>query len=108
MVYTLIKIQSIWWITKEEEQPELGEMGILYDDLVIIRQSETEGEPSMITVNCPDKTGLGCDLCRIFLFFGLTVARIGMCCLRIETSFGFLLKFRMHDTYTYLFCRCPV
>ncbi|CAA2969723.1 ACT domain-containing ACR10 [Olea europaea subsp. europaea] len=51
-------------------------MGILYDDLVIIRQSETEGEPSMITVNCPDKTGLGCDLCRIFLFFGLTVARI--------------------------------
>ncbi|KAL2509127.1 ACT domain-containing protein ACR10 [Forsythia ovata] len=51
-------------------------MGILYDDVVLIRQSEREGEPSMITVNCPDKTGLGCDLCRIILFFGLTVVRI--------------------------------
>ncbi|CAA2973381.1 ACT domain-containing ACR10 [Olea europaea subsp. europaea] len=51
-------------------------MGILYDDLVLIRQSEKEGEPSVITVNCPDKTGLGCDLCRIILFFGLTVVRI--------------------------------
>ncbi|CAI9783158.1 unnamed protein product [Fraxinus pennsylvanica] len=51
-------------------------MGILYDDLVLIRPSEKEGEPSVITVNCPDKTGLGCDLCRIILFFGLTVVRI--------------------------------
>ncbi|KAI3447550.1 hypothetical protein Pfo_004215 [Paulownia fortunei] len=51
-------------------------MGILYDDAVMIRQSEKEGEPSVITVNCPDKTGLGCDLCRIILFFGLTVVRI--------------------------------
>ncbi|KAL7133487.1 hypothetical protein ABFS83_12G143900 [Erythranthe nasuta] len=51
-------------------------MGILYDDAVIIRQSEEEGEPSVITVNCPDKTGLGCDLCRLILFFGLTVVRI--------------------------------
>ncbi|KAL8508737.1 hypothetical protein ACS0TY_016093 [Phlomoides rotata] len=51
-------------------------MGILYDDAVIISQSEKEEEPSIITVNCPDKTGLGCDLCRIILFFGLTVVRI--------------------------------
>ncbi|KAK6126249.1 hypothetical protein DH2020_039994 [Rehmannia glutinosa] len=51
-------------------------MGLLYDDAVIIRQSEKEGEPCVITVNCPDKTGLGCDLCRIILFFGLTVVRI--------------------------------
>ncbi|KAL6585410.1 hypothetical protein OROMI_002054 [Orobanche minor] len=51
-------------------------MGLLYDDAVIIRQSEKEGEPCLITVNCPDKTGLGCDLCRIILFFGLTVVRI--------------------------------
>lgn len=53
-------------------------MGIVYDDAVIIRQSEGEEEPSVITVNCPDKTGLGCDLCHIILFFGLTVVRIGM------------------------------
>ena len=53
-------------------------MGIVYDDAVMISQSEREEEPSVITVNCPDKTGLGCDLCRIILFFGLTVVRIGM------------------------------
>ncbi|KAL3531984.1 hypothetical protein ACH5RR_005505 [Cinchona calisaya] len=51
-------------------------MGILYDDLVIVRQSEKEGEPTVITVNCPDKTGLGCDLCRIILFFGLFIVRV--------------------------------
>ncbi|KAK6147078.1 hypothetical protein DH2020_017990 [Rehmannia glutinosa] len=43
-------------------------MGLLFDDAVIIRQSEKEEEPSVITVNCPDKTGLGSDLCRIILF----------------------------------------
>ncbi|OVA17984.1 hypothetical protein BVC80_1835g390 [Macleaya cordata] len=50
-------------------------MGIPYDDVVLIRQSEKPGEPSVITVNCPDKTGLGCDLCRIILFFGLSIVR---------------------------------
>lgn len=53
-------------------------MGILYDDVVIINQADKEGEPSVITVNCPDKTGLGCDLCRIILFFGLSIYRGGM------------------------------
>ncbi|KAI8014982.1 ACT domain-containing protein ACR10 [Camellia lanceoleosa] len=51
-------------------------MGILYDDVVILRQSEKEGDPSVITVNCPDKTGLGCDLCRLILFFGLSIVRV--------------------------------
>uniref|UniRef100_A0A1J3FS04 ACT domain-containing protein ACR n=1 Tax=Noccaea caerulescens TaxID=107243 RepID=A0A1J3FS04_NOCCA len=50
-------------------------MGVLSDDVVIIRQSEKEGDPSVITINCPDKTGLGCDLCRILLFFGLNIVR---------------------------------
>ncbi|XP_054800826.1 ACT domain-containing protein ACR10-like isoform X2 [Prosopis cineraria] len=50
-------------------------MGILYDDVVIIRPPEKEGDPSVITVNCPDKTGLGCDLCRIILFFGLSIVK---------------------------------
>jgi hypothetical protein len=50
-------------------------MGILSDDVVIISQSEKEGDPSVITINCPDKTGLGCDLCRILLFFGLNIVR---------------------------------
>lgn len=52
-------------------------MGILFDDAVIISESEKEEEPSVITVNCPDKTGLGSDLCRIILFFGLTLVRTG-------------------------------
>ncbi|KAL6141918.1 hypothetical protein ACLB2K_060204 [Fragaria x ananassa] len=50
-------------------------MGILHDDVVIITEPEKEGDPSVITINCPDKTGLGCDLCRIILFFGLSIVR---------------------------------
>ena len=53
-------------------------MGILYDDVVIFRSPEKEGDPTVITVNCPDKTGLGCDLCRIILFFGLSIVRGGI------------------------------
>lgn len=52
-------------------------MGILHDDVVLIRHPDKEGDPTVITVNCPDKTGLGCDLCRIILFFGLGIARGG-------------------------------
>ncbi|GFQ05464.1 act domain-containing protein acr10 [Phtheirospermum japonicum] len=63
-------------------------MGILFDDAVIIRQSEKEEEASVITVNCPDKTGLGSDLCRIILFFGLTVVRTG----KPITRWGLLKK----------------
>ncbi|KAG9160490.1 hypothetical protein Leryth_008877 [Lithospermum erythrorhizon] len=51
-------------------------MGILHDDVVIISHPENEGDPSVITVNCPDKTGLGCDLCRILLFFSLSIVRV--------------------------------
>lgn len=69
-------------------------MGILYDDVVMIKHSEQEGEPSVITVNCPDKTGLGCDICRIILFFGLTVVRIGM---------RFSLKARPYDFMNAIF-----
>lgn len=55
-----------------------GEMGILYEDVVIIKEAEKEGDTTVITVNCPDKTGLGCDLCRIILLFGLSISRGGM------------------------------
>ncbi|KAL5801808.1 hypothetical protein ACOSQ3_033440 [Xanthoceras sorbifolium] len=50
-------------------------MGILYEDVVVISQAEKPGEATVITVNCPDKTGLGCDLCRIILLFGLSISR---------------------------------
>lgn len=47
------------------------------EDMVVIRQPEKPGDPSVITINCPDKTGLGCDFCRIILFFGLSIVRGG-------------------------------
>ncbi|XP_016751583.2 ACT domain-containing protein ACR10 isoform X2 [Gossypium hirsutum] len=60
---------------KKKKKKVIKDMGILHDDVVLISQSDKEGEPSVITVNCPDKTGLGCDLCRILLFFGLSIVR---------------------------------
>ncbi|CAI8614659.1 unnamed protein product [Vicia faba] len=51
-------------------------MSILHDDIVIITPPEKEGEEAtVVTVNCPDKTGLGSDLCRVILLFGLTILR---------------------------------
>ncbi|KAJ0096779.1 hypothetical protein Patl1_28067 [Pistacia atlantica] len=52
-------------------------MGILCEDVVVISQAEKPGDSIVITVNCPDKTGLGCDLCRIILLFGLSTCRGG-------------------------------
>ncbi|CAA0820552.1 Unknown protein [Striga hermonthica] len=51
------------------------EMGIIYEDAVLIKEAVSEGEHTVITVNCPDKTGLGCDLCRVILLFGLSIVR---------------------------------
>lgn len=61
-------------------------MGIPSDDVVVIQKAKTPGEPCVITVNCPDKTGLGCDICRIILDFGLYIKKAGRqkCCI----SFG--------------------
>ncbi|CAH9108829.1 unnamed protein product [Cuscuta epithymum] len=45
------------------------------DDAVVIQKGNRTGDPYMITVNCPDKTGLGCDICRTLLEFGLYVRK---------------------------------
>lgn len=79
-------------------------MGILYDDVVILRQSEKEDEPSVITVNCPDKTGLGCDLCRIILFFGLVVVRVGMCICIMRAKISLCLVFIIRATRAIALC----
>jgi hypothetical protein len=50
-------------------------MGIPCDDVVLIQPGKTPTDPTIVTVNCPDKPGLGCDLCRIILEFGLCVTR---------------------------------
>ncbi|XP_061352058.1 ACT domain-containing protein ACR9-like [Gastrolobium bilobum] len=45
------------------------------DDVVQIQQGKKPGEPFIITVNCPDKAGLACDICRIILDFGLCITK---------------------------------
>jgi hypothetical protein len=56
-----------------------SDMGIpCGEDVVLIQNGKEPGELSVITVNCPDKAGLGCDLSRIILEFGLSIARAGI------------------------------
>lgn len=62
-------------------------MGVPSDDVVLFREPDSPGEPSVITVSCPDKTGLGCDLCRIIFYFGLSIVKGG------ELNGKFLLCF---------------
>uniref|UniRef100_A0A0D3HAA5 ACT domain-containing protein ACR n=1 Tax=Oryza barthii TaxID=65489 RepID=A0A0D3HAA5_9ORYZ len=45
------------------------------DEVVQVRHGDVAGEPTVVTISCPDKTGLGCDLCRLVLLFGLNIAR---------------------------------
>ncbi|KAF7823589.1 ACT domain-containing protein ACR9-like [Senna tora] len=45
------------------------------DDVVQIQRAKNPSEPCIITINCPDKTGLGCDICRIILDFGLYITK---------------------------------
>lgn len=52
-------------------------MGMSWEDVVLIEESKSESEEKVVTVNCPDKAGLGCDLLRIVLEFGLYVKRGG-------------------------------
>jgi len=67
-------------------------MGIPSDDLVVIQHAKNANEPTIVTVNCPDKAGLGCDLCRIILEFGLRITRAGI--LLFSSGFlQFLLNF---------------
>ncbi|GAB4860185.1 hypothetical protein Ancab_011663 [Ancistrocladus abbreviatus] len=50
-------------------------MGVLCDDAVVIQKPRKPGDPSIVTVNCSDKTGLACDICRTILDFGLYISR---------------------------------
>lgn len=54
---------------------EGARMGLASDEVVEIQLGKKAGEPNIVTVNCPDQTGLGCDLCRIILEFGLCITR---------------------------------
>ncbi|KAF0911493.1 hypothetical protein E2562_011139 [Oryza meyeriana var. granulata] len=45
------------------------------DEVVQVRHADVAGEPTVVTISCPDKTGLGCDLCRVVLLFGLNIVK---------------------------------
>ncbi|KAJ1261250.1 hypothetical protein BS78_09G014500 [Paspalum vaginatum] len=45
------------------------------DDAVVMQLAAAEGDETVVTVNCPDQAGLGCDLCRTILEFGLRITR---------------------------------
>lgn len=66
---------------------ERDEMGIIYEDAVEIKEAEGDCEHTVITVNCPDKTGLGCDLCRIILLFGISISRGGRSLMNLTLPF---------------------
>lgn len=66
------------------------------DDVVQIQQPNKPGDPFIITVNCPDKTGLACDICRIILDFGLCITKGGLS-LSLNSSFTDPIPF-----YSYL------
>ncbi|KAJ9553360.1 hypothetical protein OSB04_017405, partial [Centaurea solstitialis] len=53
----------------------MGRMRMSWEDVVLVEESKDSGEPTVVTVNCPDKAGLGCDLLRVVLEFGLYVTR---------------------------------
>lgn len=63
-------------------------MGAPCDDVVVIQKGKNPGEPCVITINCPDKTGLGCDICRVILEFGLYISKAGMVIYAIISTFG--------------------
>uniref|UniRef100_A0ACD5WHZ1 Uncharacterized protein n=1 Tax=Avena sativa TaxID=4498 RepID=A0ACD5WHZ1_AVESA len=50
-------------------------MGVPSDEVVQIQHPDAAGDPTVVTVSCPDKTGLGCDLCRVVLLFGLNILK---------------------------------
>lgn len=53
------------------------DIGVPSDDAVVIQKGKKQGEPFVITINCPDKAGLGCDICWIILDFGLYIVKGG-------------------------------
>lgn len=64
------------------------------DDVVQIQQPNKPGDPFIITVNCPDKTGLACDICRIILDFGLCIAKGGLTLSPLSLNSSFQILFR--------------
>ncbi|KAG2311923.1 hypothetical protein Bca52824_023480 [Brassica carinata] len=45
------------------------------EDTIVIEMGKKAGEPHVITVNCPNRTGLGCDICIVVLNFGFYIKK---------------------------------
>lgn len=50
-------------------------MEVPSDDAVLIEKGKKAGDPHVITVNCPDKTGLACDIFHVILDYGLYITK---------------------------------
>ncbi|KAH9572703.1 hypothetical protein CY35_02G166000 [Sphagnum magellanicum] len=50
-------------------------MGAFGTEIVNVRRGHHQDDPSELTINCPDKVGLGCDFARIVFEFGLKVVK---------------------------------
>ncbi|MFS7934626.1 putative transcription factor Hap3/NF-YB family [Helianthus anomalus] len=61
-----------WSFQAAGSVPEIGGPS---EDPVVIQKGKKQGDPFVITVNCPDKAGLGCDICWIILDFGLYIVK---------------------------------
>lgn len=76
-------------------------MGVTSDDAVLIEMGKKPGEPHIITVNCPDKAGLACDICNIILDFGLYITKGG----KIKEVFFFLVFPKKREIFiVFFFC----
>jgi hypothetical protein len=74
-------------------------MGVPSDEVVQIQHPDAADDPTVVTVSCSDKTGLGCDLCRVVLLFGLNILKGGLSVCHSSTNvlkipFFFLLMNR--------------
>jgi hypothetical protein len=94
------------WGSPAISSRNLPGMGIPADDVVLIQQGNSPHDPTIVTVNCPDKSGLGCDLCRIILEFGLHITRAGtniLCsCLSFSKFCPFLFVFGCYSRRLFL------
>ncbi|KAL2332116.1 hypothetical protein Fmac_019697 [Flemingia macrophylla] len=74
------------------------------DDVVQIQHPTKPSDPFIVTVNCPDKTGLACDICRIILDFGLSITKgdvstDGVWCYIVLWVMPHSLLLPMNDSY---------
>ncbi|KAI3799246.1 hypothetical protein L1987_34538 [Smallanthus sonchifolius] len=72
LIYEETRDSGCWSFQAAGAVPDIGRPS---DDEVVIQKGKNQGDPFVITVNCPDKAGLGCDICWIILDFGLYIVK---------------------------------